>query len=213
MPRRGGFGEAPALTKSMSREQQELTVWFGSERYYTTNAYYTEALGYIDRALPLATKESHNVLGVACELFCSANEVDQAIIYGVQAVGNASAVRYDYRTLSEALQPIDLHELLLALQQLAKTREDFFTNITHEFRTPLTVILGIAREMQDDGQSPKRYIMELRLSLARELMNEHPEYTLNDVAVRCGFYDHSHFVHAFRSVYGVAPSEALSADR
>ena len=394
------FHEAPTLDGKMGREEQDLQVWFGTERFYTTNSYFAEALTYIERALPLAqtrdtdiyatllcdksyclfktsdytaaieaaqqakeeckkTKnwmqlsraylylalvnhslrnyeeaknqvvksietnaklglnpQTHNVLGVACELFCSAQEVDKAIEYGKQAVeaarqmdyqpavanhltqlsyaydrkgeyqlgldmaneaiaivkandpldrnqlaitlefkgwnlidlkrnkeavealreaiqleeavGNVSAVRYDYRTLSEALEPIDPHEALVALrrcltmtdsihttqlrelttkanaelhndelqeenaqgrrrtviitlvalvmvllllaviaslwfafrqksrtnqalQRLTEAREHFFTNVTHEFRTPLTVILGLSHEMQKNA--------------------------------------------------------------
>ncbi|MCH3940524.1 MAG: ATP-binding protein [Bacteroidales bacterium] len=36
----------------------------------------------------------------------------------------------------------------LALKRLAAVRENFFTNLTHEFRTPLTVILGLSRDLQ-----------------------------------------------------------------
>ena len=38
-----------------------------------------------------------------------------------------------------------------ALRQLQKAREAFFTNVTHEFRTPLTVILGLSHELQKGG--------------------------------------------------------------
>ena len=40
----------------------------------------------------------------------------------------------------------------LALKRLAEMRETFFTNITHEFRTPLTVILGLSQKLQKNGQ-------------------------------------------------------------
>ena len=41
------------------------------------------------------------------------------------------------------------------LRKMAELRETFFTNITHEFRTPLTVILGLSRRMRDDSGLPE----------------------------------------------------------
>lgn len=269
--------------------------------------------------------QTHNVLGVACELFCSAKQLDKAVSYGLRAVeaaraigyqpgvanhltqlsyaydrkgeydkglkaadqaidmvrqmkpldrnqlaislefkgwnlidmgrhgeaaaamreaiemeravGNTQAVCYDYRTLSEALEPIDLKASMDAmktyvklkdslhteqlralttkanaelhvdeleqqnaqsrrmnriiffsslaivlmlvvviaalafafrqkkrsaaiLQRLTRLREEFFTNVTHEFRTPLTVILGVGQELQKD--TPPKSLAEVR---------------------------------------------------
>lgn len=34
------------------------------------------------------------------------------------------------------------------MRRMEKVRSNFFTNVTHEFRTPLTVILGISEQLQ-----------------------------------------------------------------
>lgn len=39
-------------------------------------------------------------------------------------------------------------------QDVEKMRTNFFTNITHEFRTPLTVILGISKKLQHGNLAP-----------------------------------------------------------
>ena len=36
------------------------------------------------------------------------------------------------------------------LKKMSSMRENFFTNITHEFRTPLTIILGVSQELQQE---------------------------------------------------------------
>ena len=40
-----------------------------------------------------------------------------------------------------------------ALKRMSALRESFFTNITHEFRTPLTIILGLSHELQTTGRA------------------------------------------------------------
>ena len=42
----------------------------------------------------------------------------------------------------------------LLLKKMSALRENFFTNITHEFRTPLTVILGLSQAISQDKNVP-----------------------------------------------------------
>ena len=56
------------------------------------------------------------------------------------------------------------------------------------------------------GTSPKAFYLNLRLARARTLLRQ----TLNpilDVAVECGFGSTSHFCHAYKRVFGIAPTD------
>lgn len=51
------------------------------------------------------------------------------------------------------------------LRQMERMRTDFFTNITHEFRTPLTVILGLVEQMRKTDVSKdetERYLLSIQ---------------------------------------------------
>jgi AraC family transcriptional regulator len=56
------------------------------------------------------------------------------------------------------------------------------------------------------GQTPHRYLIELRLEKARALLASRP-MPLIDIAAECGFSSHAHLTSAFRSRFGVSPSE------
>lgn len=66
----------------------------------------------------------------------------------------------------------------VALKRLVALRENFFTNITHEFRTPLTVILGLSRDLRSseaEGVSEKAQVIERQgeglLALINQLLD------------------------------------------
>ena len=60
------------------------------------------------------------------------------------------------------------------------------------------------------GMPPHRYIMEVKLQRAQELMRDKSR-TLIDIALTCGFASHSHMSRAFRTVRGLSPSELRRA--
>lgn len=62
-----------------------------------------------------------------------------------------------------------------ALQQMSALRENFFTNITHEFRTPLTVILGLSHDLQaveTEGVKDKAQAIERQGNALLTLINQ-----------------------------------------
>lgn len=54
------------------------------------------------------------------------------------------------------------------------------------------------------GMSPHRYILSQRVRLAKQLLDE-TNLPLSNIALECGFYDHSHFIVQFRRFTGITP--------
>ena len=84
-----------------------------------------------------------------------------SIIVALLLMGIIGMLIYAMRTRARSVK---------ALQRLQRARERFFTNVTHEFRTPLTVIMGVANRLQrsissNDGENATESA-EQRKSLA-----------------------------------------------
>jgi AraC family transcriptional regulator len=54
------------------------------------------------------------------------------------------------------------------------------------------------------GQPPHRWLLEQRVSLARQLLGD-CELSVGEIAMRCGFADQSHFTRVFSSRTGLSP--------
>lgn len=59
------------------------------------------------------------------------------------------------------------------------------------------------------GQKPAAYILNIRLSNAKRMLDANPELTISQVAERCGFADASHFSNAFKRQFGITPSQYI----
>ena len=121
-----------------------------------------------------------------------------------------------------------------ALQRMSSIREQFYTNVTHEFRTPLTVILGLSDELQKDAADEaevraKAQIIErqgrglltlinhlldiAKIKLAMNLLDREPAVSFAAVAERCGFDTYPNFVRSFKNVCGITPTEYRKKSR
>jgi transcriptional regulator GlxA family with amidase domain len=58
--------------------------------------------------------------------------------------------------------------------------------------------------------SPNQLITKTRIAAASRLLRE-TERSVADIALACGFYDHSAFTWAFRSATGGTPTEFRAA--
>lgn len=54
--------------------------------------------------------------------------------------------------------------------------------------------------------TPSQYLTSLRIEQARKLL-ETTQNTITSIALACGFFDHSHFVHTFHREQGITPGE------
>lgn len=57
------------------------------------------------------------------------------------------------------------------------------------------------------GYTPAQYIQRVKVGKAQRMIKAHPELSLNEVAMRCGFGDYSNFIRAFRNVTGITPTQ------
>ena len=96
--------------------------------------------------------EMHNVLGKANAQLHNDELSDEndhqrrenriiliaSLLVGLLALAVIAALVYAIRTRNRSMR---------AMQRLQAARDEFYTNMTHQFRTPLTVILGVADQL------------------------------------------------------------------
>ncbi|AKJ64383.1 AraC family transcriptional regulator [Kiritimatiella glycovorans] len=56
------------------------------------------------------------------------------------------------------------------------------------------------------GTTPREYLLRVRVNAACRML-EDADRTITDIAMSCGFYDHSHLSRTFRRIMGTAPSK------
>lgn len=57
------------------------------------------------------------------------------------------------------------------------------------------------------GETPASYTMHVRMRRAKQLLEMHPEWSVREVALKCGFDEPSNFTRNFRKLYGISPKQ------
>lgn len=98
------------------------------------------------------------------------------------------------RTITEAVSYIESnYSSPLTVREIA---EHLFIDRTYLYRLFMDAF----------GIPPKAYLTEYRLSAAAALLAD-PSLTVDEVAARCGFFDHAHFIRAFAAKNGQTPGQ------
>ena len=77
------------------------------------------------------------------------------------------------------------------------------------FHIGKTQLYRLSRQLWGCGVS--EHIRALRMEHAKDLLMEHPEYTVADVCERCGFEDYNYFIAAFTRQTGLPPKKWRAA--
>lgn len=81
------------------------------------------------------------------------------------------------------------------------------TLLCQEFQIGKTRLYEIAK--QNYGVGLAAHIRNLRINKAKELLVQHPDMSLADVAFSCGFKDYNYFITVFKRVVGVPPKQYM----
>ena len=57
------------------------------------------------------------------------------------------------------------------------------------------------------GCNASKYIMQIRLTKAKKLLENEKNYTISEIAIKCGFEENSNFTRAFKNAYNITPSQ------
>jgi AraC-like DNA-binding protein len=95
--------------------------------------------------------------------------------------------------------------------QLSRAVQLLHQQYAEPLSTPqLAAIAGLSRSQFERvfhrlfGTSPMDYLLRVRVNAACRLL-ENTEQKCTDIALQCGFYDHSHFSRIFQRIMGIPP--------
>jgi YesN/AraC family two-component response regulator len=105
------------------------------------------------------------------------------------------------------------HELPVQLDEYisANLQNDLSTEtLCSHFNIGKTKLYKLSKEYY--GESIADHIRSLRIYLAKKLLSEEKDLSINEIATRCGFSDYNYFITVFKKHCGVSPAKFRKTD-
>lgn len=140
----------------------------------------------------------------------------------------SQALPIDEETVRSAAHILHAVASYLIMERMASLREDALAvrldawlsaHFTEDLSAPrLCAALGIGKTQlyklsrQLYGCGVAEHVRALRMELARELLREHRELSLSEIAGRCGYGDYNYFISVFSRETGLSPKKYRQAE-
>ena len=169
---------------------------------------------YLEKS-SLASFSIDQRLEVLCRLLIEETEDNcpHCPIY-FEALARALVISVLYRVRNPQCPPAapNPHIPLGIRRAIERLEDDFIENISvtdlaDQARLSIDHFTRIFRKVT--GTTPHQYLLRVRLSHARKLMQGAQPIGLDEVALNCGFCDQAHFGRHFRRYFGVTPAAFL----
>ncbi len=95
------------------------------------------------------------------------------------------------------------------VQQITKYLEEHYQEKTSLDRIAANMYLSsyyISKIFKNEtGDTPINYLISLRMQKAKEILDDHPDISIQTVAAKVGYEDAYHFSKLFKKYYGISP--------
>lgn len=126
---------------------------------------------------------------------CSEEEVVESLVRIFSKMGKKEERTVETDEVEKIKAYIDEH--YLTLESMEKVAAEFGYNYTYLSRM----------FKQKTGETMSRYILNKKIELAKDMLENKPELKVTEVSDLCGYGDYRYFTRIFKKMVGVSPSE------
>lgn len=137
------------------------------------------------------------------------DELDQEMLSDDEAIARAATAADEAALAASDKQPIAKEPFVDRLRKVCEENELYLReDLTREdvARAMHTNHTYLSRHLQQEmGTNFYTYINTLRVARAKELITQHPDWTMERIAVECGYRSRNSLSSAFQRIEGIAP--------